>query len=314
MTRYDVGVRFSPIGDSSTTDETSVATKHWALVFSPLPDRASSRLIELVKGNDGIVAMITTEIDFLLPYHAVAIYEGELSDTDSILEAHPMRGSCYSAFFNNCQHFVATFLHFLDAFAFEPNDKSFTVTNPARIERVQSVLTRDGRQLYNATNMQLEAARVKAVVGAGVAFVAASIGAQATVASTVVSTVPASGIMGWLGATTTATSTVVVPAAYAAISATAAPIAFGGALVAGFGYKWNERTWKDKTTFNHPFFSGFPPGMRRPLSLAERTASENEEAWSIRSSIPYRSAESGVALVESLLDRSSARFTLQSRP
>jgi hypothetical protein len=305
--RYNVGVRFSPIGDSSTTDETSVATKHWALVFSPQPDNTSSRLIELVKGNDDIIVMITTEYDFLLPAHPVATYEGELSDTDRILEAHPMRGSCYSTFFNNCQHFVATFLHFLDAFAFGHDDRSFTVTDSGRIERVHSVLSRDGRQFYNAPNMQLEAARLKAMVGGVATFAAASIAAEATVVSTVVSTVPAAGFMGWFGATTTATSTVVAPAAYAAISATAAPVVFGSTIVAGLGYKWKESTWRAKTLFDNPYFSGFPPGVRRPLSLEERTPPENKEVWGVGSVIPYKSVESGVSRVQALLERISTR-------
>jgi hypothetical protein len=75
-----------------------------------------------------------------------------------------MRGSCYSAFFNNCQHFVAIFLHLLDAFALKNDDRSFTVTNYVRIKSVQSVLFRDGFKLV--PNVWFGGARLKATVGA----------------------------------------------------------------------------------------------------------------------------------------------------
>lgn len=274
MSSYEVRIRFSPLGDSSTTAEDNVTTRHWALVFSPRSEHNNGRLIELFNGERGSVALITTELDIQLPYHPLANYRGHLADTDRILEAHPMRHTSYSAFFNNCQHFAATFLLLLHAFAEERADRSFVVTYPERMQRVQEVLGREGIKLYHSPNIWLHAARLRLVASASVAWVTASIAAEATVATTVVNTVPDAGILGWFGATTTTTSTIVAPAAYAALAGSAAPVAGTAAILAGVGYKWNAVIWKRKTLFDDPRLVGFPRGVLEPLRIEERTIPE----------------------------------------
>lgn len=264
-TWYNVGIRFSPlIGDSSTTAEEAVEKRHWALVFSSQSEHNIGRLIEVVPREGGSVAMVTTGYDVKLPYHPLAKYQGQLADTDRILEAHPMRHSAYSPFFNNCQHFAASFLLLLEAFTCEGRGRSFVVTHPERMIRVQSVLKRNGIKLYHEPNTHLQMARLRVMAGTTATCLVGTYAAQATVAATV----PASGIMGWLGATTT----VVAPAAYAAFAASIVPVAAGATVFAMGWYRSKAREWKGKTLFNDPRLTGFPRELKGPLKPEERTA------------------------------------------
>lgn len=298
---YNVGIRFSPIGNSWRTEETIINFKHWALVFTPTLAPTNSRVIELISGGKEVI-MLTNDLIFELPSHPLAVYEGDLSDTDRILEAHPMRGSFYAASFNNCQHFAATFLLLLKAYALQHNDRSFRVTHPERMTTIQNVLIREGIKLYNSPNMYMQIARLSPIPIGGAAFAACAVAAEATV----VSTVPVAGIMGWLGATTT----VVAPAASAALAASVAPIAAASTVVAGLGYVWRARAWKYKTTFDDPSISGFPRGARRPLSRLERSVTGVGSNWGSGALSSYSSvfvtaselgASAGGTLVDSFL-------------
>lgn len=119
--------------------------------------------------------------------HPFATYEGSLEDIDEVLKILPMRsGDEYSAFFNNCQHFAATFIIFLEAFAKERDGRSFRVTDSENLCLAQILITltgsKDCHRFSNCVNMLmfpvshgvLTAVSVVAVVpavvgGAGVA-------------------------------------------------------------------------------------------------------------------------------------------------
>jgi len=74
-----------------------------------------------------------------------------------ICQAHPRRGSSYSVSDNNCQHFVATFLVFLEAFAKSTPGRSFQVKEPRRYHKILKVVgglsTGDA---YNVPNVASE--------------------------------------------------------------------------------------------------------------------------------------------------------------
>jgi hypothetical protein len=295
---YNVGIRFSPVGNPWQTEEININRKHWALVFTPTLEPTNSRVIEVISDGKAVI-IITNDLNLELPSHPLAVYEGNLSDTDRILEAHPMRGSLYAASFNNCQHFAATFLLFLKAYARAHSNRSFRVTHSERMATIQTVLIKEGTKLYNSPNIYMQIARLSPIPIGGAAFAACAVAAEATV----VSTVPAAGIMGWLGATTT----VVAPAASAALAASIAPIAAASTVVAGLGYVWRARVWKDKTMFHDPSISGFPRGARRPLSRLERSVTGVGSNWgsgalSSYSSVVATASELGASVGRNLTD------------
>jgi hypothetical protein len=307
---YNVGIRFSPIGNSWRTEETTIHRKHWALVFTPTLEPTNSRVIELLSGGGKAVVMVTNDLNFKLPSHPLAVYEGNLSDTDRILEAHPMRGTFYAPCFNNCQHFAAIFLLLLKAYALLQYDRSFRITHNERMTAVRNVLIREGTKLYNSPNIYLQFAQLSPIPLGGVAFAACTVAAEATV----VSTIPAAGIMGWLGMTTT----VVAPTATAVLAASVAPIAAASTVIAGAGYMWRSRVWKDKTTFDNPSISGFPRGARRPLSRLERIVTGSgvnwgSEALSSYSSIATTASELGASAGRTLADSFLAETAVAGR-
>lgn len=292
-TLYKVGIRFSPLGDYMTTEEAKIYQKHWSLVFTPKYSPTTSRVVEVTEGQEGKVEMIVTDFGIELPAHPLMEYMGELSDADSILEAHPMRESNYSACFNNCQHFSVIFLIFLQAFADASSDKSFQITHSERMETILPVLSKDGRKLYNSPNWYLQNARLAPVSIASAAMMACAAAAEATVATTV----PAAGIMGWLGATTT----VFAPAAYAAFASSMVPITAAAALASGGAYLWKSHSWMERTMFQDPRQVGFPEGYKKPLRLVGPAIKMGNKGWKSAistlkiTSVAYAGSEIGAA-------------------
>ena len=256
---YNIGIHYRLLGSSASStstrtdvtmvsNEISAKSKHWAVVFTPKDGARSSVRVELDCLDNGNIDILNKSYpEMALPSHPLATYEGSLSDIDEVLKILPIRsGDKYSTWFNNCQHFAATFLVFLDAFAENRKNRSFHITEVSRMSGVLSVLNKNGSTLSNRVNIYM----VSPAPVAGIA----TVGALAAAEATVISTVPATGLLGWLGATTT----VVAPAAYASLAAAAVPITAVTAVGAGVALAWNYDTWKGKTKFDDPRVSGFP--------------------------------------------------------
>jgi hypothetical protein len=173
----------------------------------------------------------------------VGIYEGDPDDFRHVLEKHPMRYSEYSEAFNNCQHFVATFLVFLEALAMHNDGKTFHKFT--RYADVIDVLGVKNDDLFNEANLFLKAGTIVACEGGLGLSGAAATAAQAT------TVVPASGLAGFLGMTTT------VAAPTAGLAAVAAPVCAGLAVGAVIGTIAGCMKWYPKTTFPDPRRVGF---------------------------------------------------------
>jgi len=216
-------------------------------VFTPISGDTTSIRLELDSLRTGKAAITKRSSDIRLPSHPLATYQGYPSDIDKVLVVLPIRdGDQYSPYFNNCQHFAATFLIFLEAFALENPEGSFRITEVSRMSQVLSVLNQDGPKRSNKANIYM-------VSSAPVAGIATA-GALAAAEATVVSTAPAAGVLGWFGVTTT----VVAPAAYAGLAAAIAPFTAVATVAAGAALLYQCNTWKGKTEFNDPRDSGFP--------------------------------------------------------
>jgi hypothetical protein len=286
--KYRVGIRFTSLGSPGGNSDSSVSVKHWCLVITPVDEPGTCRTVEVYSTVRGSIGILDQLRNIGLPSFALAEYEGLDSDIDKVLEAHPAKGLAYSACYNNCQHFAATFLLLLQVLANEKPNKSLRIIDPDRMHTVQSVLVVAGTKIYNRPNilMQLGAAKVLALSSCGVAGL--QLAAEATVTSAVTtavtSTVPASGIAGWFGATTSVTTyvtnLVVTPAAYASFAAIAAPAVAIATVSAGGGYLLHRYYWTSQTTFNDPRFYGFPEEELRPLTPAERMQKEDMESSS----------------------------------
>jgi len=264
MPLYDVGIRYNFFGRSARTNqekggdnlasiEEKVDVKHWRLVLTEKYSNTGSIVLELGPDSNNKILIDKLTVPFQCPAHPVATYQGYPSDLDDILEVLPVRrGDDYSSWYNNCQHFVATFLVFLEAFANSRSGRCFSVVDSNRLTLIRRVNGSDGSVLSNNMNMFL-------AEGSGLAGgIATNAGGAALIASTLAADtvlVPAAGIMGWFGGMTTA------PAAYAGAAAVAAPIAAGAAIGAGgfaaFALS-KYAIWKDKTKFDDPRACGFP--------------------------------------------------------
>ena len=94
--------------------------------------------------------------------------------------------------------------------------------------------------------------------------------ADAAAGATATAMIPATGIMGWLGAAPTATIVAAPYAAAGAVAATAMSIGMvAGAGFGAFAYKRKRRAWKEETKVKHPLVSGFPTGHKPVLSASE---------------------------------------------
>jgi hypothetical protein len=276
--RYRVGIRYSALVGSTKEDKsTSTKIKHWSLVFTPVLYPVVVRTVEVIPNIDGNVAFTNEEHAGPIPFVTVAEYMGSEEDIERVLEAHPMRGTKYSACFNNCQHFVATFLLLLESFVYKKANKSFQINDRTQMQEVLDVLTSEGMRLYNKPNMVLQFAQLSHLTLSGGVAIGLAQAAEATVTYTVTSTVPAAGIAGWFGATTSVASSVVAPAVYAPLAAAVVPFAAIATVGTGAAYLWQSNSWKSKTMFNNPKYHGFPKGQLRPLKPVERVRDEDRE-------------------------------------
>jgi hypothetical protein len=284
--RYIVGIRFSPLGNPDENSDSYVSVKHWSLVFTPIDDLLADHTVEAYPNLKRKLAFLHRQHDTEIESFELAEYQGSPSDIERVLEAHPARGSVYSACYNNCQHFAATFLHLLQAFANQALNKTFRIVDPERMRTVQSVLVSEDLKLYNRPNMLLQfgVEKILALSGAGVAGL--TMASEATVltpvVSAVTSTTPMSGIAGWFGGTvsttTYVTNLVATPAAFASTAALAAAAVAGATVAVGGGYLLHRHSWKKYTMFKDPRSHGFPEEELGPLTPAERMQREDMES------------------------------------
>jgi hypothetical protein len=252
--RFDIGVSFRSLWSSTTSNDKDKKMMHWIIVIkSPTSYRTVEILPDLANATMCLICRESDPIDS----DPVATYEGDLEDFEQVLRHHPMRNTDYSACFNNCQHFTATFLIFLQAWTKNYPDKHFLPVSPYR-ELISGVLERQGEFLWHKPNLFLMAAQAVSVpmVGgvSGAAFVASG--------ATVTTAVPASGIFGWLGCTVSATA----PAWYAGLASLAAPVFAGTTIVLWGRYIHICEMWKRDTKFVDPRIRGFPTAYRAPIN------------------------------------------------
>jgi hypothetical protein len=293
MQRIQFGIRYRHIellrplaAEAQDEEEEGISLKHWVLVFTP-PSKSFAFTIEAMPSDDAEETICTPVV-----YHnrsqdafPLGTFYGEWDDLIKILEVHPQRASKYSPCFNNCQHFVATFLLFLQGLVSISPKMWIKIEEPGRYAKIREVLrNKHGIRIWNACNIALGTAMLMPIPIAGVATAGAVVAAETTVATTVTSTmittvattVPAGGIAGLFGGTTVLapaivpiTQTVMIPASYSAFAAFCAPLAMGCVALAGASYLSNKEKWKRSTSFDNPSMFGFPIQLLGPLTVEE---------------------------------------------
>jgi hypothetical protein len=262
LMQFDVGVRFEVLGTphgttAATTDQEATTKRHWALIFTSRKPEPFSIRVEL-RNTNGDISMPLHKFDEEVYVHPIGTFKGVPDDIDRIIAMHPMRGTKYSAAFNNCQHWVATALVYLQALADKTPDRHMRITNQALYDKVLRALKKSGTSLYNRRNLLFMGAQSIALGSMGGAMVAAGVAAEATTVVTTTVAVPAAGIAGWFGATTTATVATVAPAACATAGLVALPIIGVAGIASGIAVLAVTMEWKDKTMFLDPRRHGLP--------------------------------------------------------
>lgn len=284
MQRIQFGIRYRhtdllrPLAAKAENEEEGMSVKHWVLVFTP-SSKTFAFTFEAMPSDDGkeTICMPVGYQYSSQDAFPLGTFYGEWDDLTKILEVHPQRGSKYSPCFNNCQHFVATFLLFLQAFASIRPKTWFKIEEPGRYAKIRGVLRNThGFRIWNTCNIALGRVMFMPIPLAGAATAGVIVAADATVATTMTSTVvttvattvSAGGIAGWLGATTTVlapaivpvTQTVMVPAAYSAFAAFCAPLAAGCVAFASASYISSKRNGKGAPLLATLHSAGFQSG------------------------------------------------------
>ncbi|KIM33692.1 hypothetical protein M408DRAFT_19936 [Serendipita vermifera MAFF 305830] len=269
MESIQVGIRYQPLEilgpavANTTNEEEAIEIKHWVLVFTP-PSKEFAFTFEAMPGEDKRKTICMPVTNHMRSHSAFPLgtYYGQWDDLIEILEAHPQRGSEYSSCFNNCQHFVAIYLMFLEAFANSVSKRGIRIDQPKRYDRLRQILRNASQgRVWNEPNIAVGAMLFTPIPLGGLAGVGALVAAEATTTTTV----SAGGLAGFFGMTTTT----VVPAAYAGFAACCAPIALGFTSCASAAYLWNKAKWKTNTSFTNPLICGFPFAARLPLRARE---------------------------------------------
>ncbi|PVF93273.1 hypothetical protein CPB86DRAFT_116064 [Serendipita vermifera] len=258
---YGIGMRFSYLGRPHETSDKSIHMKHWTVVFSSLQGSSMHHTVEIFPNLKANVAIRHERHQSGPSSHVVAAYKGAPDDIERVLEAHPMRRTQYTPCFNNCQHFAAAFLLLLHVYANEKPNRTFEILDEPQLCTVLSVLKAQGSKLYHQPNILFQLGEFSHFAISGGIAVGLSQAAEAIVTYTV----PASGLAGWFGATTSA----VAPAAYASFAAAVAPVATAATVGVGVAYLWQRNSWRKKSMFDDPLRHGFPQGRRR-LNPVER--------------------------------------------
>jgi hypothetical protein len=148
MQRIQFGIRYrhtdllKPLADKAQNEEEEgIYLKHWVLVFTP-PSKSFAFTFEAMPSNDGKETICTPVVyqNGWQDAFPLGTFYGEWDDLIEILAVHPQRGSKYSPSFNNCQHFVATFLLFLQALVSIRPKTWIDIEEPGRYAKIRKVL------------------------------------------------------------------------------------------------------------------------------------------------------------------------------
>jgi hypothetical protein len=256
---FNIGVAYSSTNSSSSGaggdgNQSFAKTKHWTLIA--YPSRGTDLRIELGTPDRKTIDLHIVDLKVEWPSYLVAVYDGDRGDFDRVFQHHPMRmkGLGYSAFGNNCQHFVASFVLLLEAYAI--HNRSRTFARAEHYDRVMGALETDGSNMWHKENIYMAA-----IHGVGVYSPAGLVAGGASVASEAV--VSAGGIAGFFGATS--------PAWFAPIAAVAAPVVgFGGGIAAVVYIEKKKKEWKEASKYPDYRKSGFPTEYSPSITYRER--------------------------------------------
>ncbi|KAK6535596.1 hypothetical protein TWF694_002051 [Orbilia ellipsospora] len=172
ITTFNVGIRFHSIGDDSTNAEENIIAKHWALVFTPTFTLTPFSIqVELDNSQaDGTLTFPIRVFDTQSSF-PLGVYTGTWNDILSLMGSHPMYSTEYSAGWNNCQHWVAVMLVFIEAAGTFKAQRSFRVTERGRYDRVLGVLEKvEGSKLCHKVNVVFQVAQGASVHALGAMF------------------------------------------------------------------------------------------------------------------------------------------------
>jgi hypothetical protein len=231
-------------------------TSHWILFFERQvgDEGPHSVRLELEKHDDLSMSFRDRYQDHFESAPLIGTFEGCLEDIRGLMKIHPMmkwKGvpRAYSHAHNNCQHWAATMLLFVKAFADLTPGRRFEITDLSLYNSIMEVLLVSGRSLYHKSNPLLK--WDLGFVFGGTAAVVTGVAAEAT------AVVSAPGIAGLLGFTT------VVPTAMAATAIIIFPYVAAGTVLLAGGYAYNVANmawWRANTMF-------VDPEKRRQLSI-----------------------------------------------
>jgi hypothetical protein len=166
MEDITIGVRYQSLGEPDANADVAIHKRHWVLVFT---GEEYAFTIEANRGPGEQQDMLIEMNSCPQAYDAFRLgtFHGEWSDLQKIIEVHPQRRTVYSAWYNNCQHFVAIFLLFLNAFANHTEERHFRLDNSDRYAGITKTLNMSGSTVWNKPNMIMATLKVAAVAGAG---------------------------------------------------------------------------------------------------------------------------------------------------
>ncbi|KAK6535597.1 hypothetical protein TWF694_002052 [Orbilia ellipsospora] len=173
ITTINFGIRYEPLGvtieSASRTkgdnkhdviiDEELSNVVHWALVFN-YKSRESSYSIqmELERAIDGDTLLFPVRVYKRRSALHLGVFTGSWDDIMDLRRSHPMWGTEYSPGSNNCQHWVARMLISMRDFADSTRNRSFTIVDHTRYDRILDVLEIEGDQVENEFNPVMDGA------------------------------------------------------------------------------------------------------------------------------------------------------------
>ncbi|KAL1592629.1 hypothetical protein SLS60_011045 [Paraconiothyrium brasiliense] len=260
---FKIGLRYEPLQaktsilDRGSTEESSIRTKHWVIVFTPRMTATHSYRMELLPRSDKNLGFVFTRVESELnDTHPIGQWTGCLQDLKTLMETHPMNNvsSNYSPVYNNCQHWAAAFLVHLEALERQNPTTSLLIVHRERYNKVLSILGKAGTgHLYNKSNRIFRGMQAGTMALGGGTVGVLGVASTATVATTVAVELPAAGILGLFGATTTTLIPVGTAATAGAMAcAIALPAVLAGVAVGGIIFAVQSTEWKDKTRFRDP--------------------------------------------------------------
>ena len=253
------------------TPKRAFYSKHWVLVFS----QGDVAFTFEAFNSSGDVSMLVSPCPPSYGAFRLGSYYGRWYDLERIMAVHPQRGSLYSATFNNCQHFVALFLLFLNSVAQSKRGRHFSIDNGGRYAKVRGTLNFSGLGVWNKPNLVM--ATLNITTGAsGVAVAAARMaGSQQSVILFV------GQILGTLGVAETVMSSPYLNA----FAAACVPAALGFAGLTTGTYFWKGHDWKYKAMADNPMLVGYPCQVPAPAFRTEPTCADTVEDFVLQNSV-----------------------------